>query len=146
MIIPKKAKCPRCGKRPAIIHPIFGVLNCKECKEELERKRAKRQPLGTWKSLKSKMEYYATPFWKVMGLKAKPEEKAIEKEMKRKGLTYLDLQKARVEERKKQGLAFDATNLKKQLEKGELPRDKEAAPYWKLRPSRNGAKKTISKK
>ena len=139
MIIPKKAKCPNCGKEPAIIHPIYGVMPGKKCRKRLDRERAERGSLKDHRSLKTKMEYYATPFWKVMGLKAKPHEKKMEREMKRRGLSYLDLQTARVEKRKEQGLAFDATNLKKQLEKGELPRDKEPAPYRKLGATRDGA-------
>jgi len=136
-------KCPVCGKEPAEIHKIYGVLPGKRCQERRNKERLGR--LGIRKSLKSKMEYYATPFWKIMGLKAKPEEKVMEKEMKRRGLTYLDLQTARVEERKKQGLAFDSTELKKKLEKGELKSDYKAAPYGKLRLTRNGVKKTIVK-
>jgi hypothetical protein len=93
-------------------------------------------------SIKTRMEHYATPFWKHMGKSAKPEEKLMEREMRRRGITYLDLQKERVYERKKQGLAFDATKLKQQLEKGELP-VKKPAPYRKLRASGNGVAKTI---
>ena len=139
MIIPKKAKCPNCGKEPAIIHPIYGVMPGKKCKERLKRERDGIGSLKDRRSLKTKMKYYATPFWKIMGLKAKPEEKKMEREMKRRGLTYLDLQTARVEERKKQGLAFDATNLKNKLEKGELKSDHKAAPYGKQRVARNRA-------
>lgn len=40
-------------------------------------------------------EHLATPFWKLMGLKPKPHEIAREKEMKRRGMTYLDLQRSR---------------------------------------------------
>lgn len=40
-------------------------------------------------------EHLATPFWKLMGLKPKPHEIAREKEMHRRGMTYLDLQRSR---------------------------------------------------
>ncbi len=93
-------------------------------------------------SIKTRMEHYATPFWKHMGLSPKSQDKLMEKEMNRKGKTYLDIQKERVYERKKQGLAFDATHLKQQLEKGEL-RAKKPAPYRKLGASGNGVAKTI---
>jgi uncharacterized membrane protein len=61
------------------------------------------------------LEYYATPFWKHMGLPPKPEEKVMEKYMKSKNLTYLDLQRIRA-----RSARYQNTELINKMEKGEL--------------------------
>ena len=89
-----KLRCPRCGKPRANIDSILGILNCDECNKEIREKTG--GPLEpSMKSFRSKEEYWATPFWKHMGLKPKPHEVAAEREMKRRGVSYLDLQKER---------------------------------------------------
>ncbi len=88
----KCTKCPNCGNPGAKISTQFGVLNCNGCNTRLNK--IGEKPKDT-RSLKTKEDHWATPFWKHMGLKAKPHELAQEREMKRRGLTYRDLQKAR---------------------------------------------------
>lgn len=85
--------CPRCKKPGAKVDSQFGVLNCETCNEEL---RGIGGPsVGDTRSFHTKEEYWATPFWKHMGLKPKQHEVATEREMKRRGLSYLDLQRER---------------------------------------------------
>ena len=86
-------KCPKCGNPPATISSMHGVLPCAECQVKMAHEDERMIP--HYKSFKSKEEYWATPFWKHMGLKPKPEERAQEKMMKSKGLSYLDLARAR---------------------------------------------------
>jgi len=86
-------KCPNCDEVGAIIDLRFSVLPCKNCKNKLDKIGGHITP--HYQSLHSKEEYWATPFWKHMGLKLKPHEIAQEKMMKKKGLSYLDLQRAR---------------------------------------------------
>lgn len=86
-------KCPRCGKPGAKIDRVYGILNCLDCQIELNKL---SKPLNKkYASFTSKEEFYATPFYKHMGLPLKPHEKRQEKEMKRRGLSYLDLQRER---------------------------------------------------
>jgi len=87
-------KCPNCGEVGANIDKRFGVMNCNKCQSRLG-KLEDGEFTGDKKSFRSKEEYWATPFWKHMGLKPKKHEKRQETEMRRRGLSYLDLQRAR---------------------------------------------------
>lgn len=83
-------RCPKCMKRPANISSMFGVELCDTCKKKsYEYKGFKGMDKNKF------TDYIATPFWKHMGLKPKPEELAREKEMNRRGLTYGDLYRMR---------------------------------------------------
>lgn len=121
-------KCTVCNKNNAVEHPIYGILACDECRE---RQRQERDKLGYHKGIQSKLEYAATPFWRHMGLKAKPHEKAMEKEMKRRGLSYRDVQLIN-----RSGGNFDSTSIKNKLEKGTLKGDKKAIGYGSERVTR----------
>lgn len=110
-------KCPVCGKEPAKNHKQLGILPGKKCQERRLRDRSAMAPLGTFRSVESRLREYATPFWKIMGLPPKPEEIAAEKRMKREGKTYLDVQRERLSNVKQ---TFDSTALKKQLLAGKL--------------------------
>src|SRR5690606_36373507 len=88
---PNCTKCPYCGKGKAKLHISFGLMPCEEC--EAKQRKISSTPMNR-PSREKRMEYYATPFWKHMGLKPTKQEIAQEKEMKRKGMSYLHLQKA----------------------------------------------------
>lgn len=107
-------KCPKCDKEPAIMHKQLGVLPGKKCQEKYLRE---RETPGIYRSVESRLREYATPFWKIMGLRPKPKEIAAEKRMKREGKTYLDLQRERIASARQ---TFDSTALKKQLLAGKL--------------------------
>jgi hypothetical protein len=110
---PKCNKCKNCHKNPAVIDKFYGVLTCKECQRELRKKAGSE---SRYFSMTNKMrEYFATPFWKVMGQKPKKEDILKEREMKRRGITYYDLQRQRNMARH-----FNSSHLVNKLERGEL--------------------------
>ena len=111
--------CPKCNKNPAIKHDIYGVLPCNEC---TEKSRTGRQKMGKWMSNQYLEKYASTPFWKHMGLPPKKHEIKQEKEMKRRGLSYADLQRAR---NSGKNARFNNSELIKKALKGELPRGKQ---------------------
>jgi len=47
-------------------------------------------PLGSKKADKEMFDHFATPFWKLMGLPAKPDEIKFEKYLKWRGMSYGD--------------------------------------------------------
>lgn len=111
-----KVICSTCGKNEAQKHPIFGFVACKSC-----QRKSKFEHHG--RSMEHMLNYLATPFWRLMGLKAKPEEVAMEKEMKRRNLSYLDLQKIRAKQAETMR-TFDSSDLKNKLYRRELPHGK----------------------
>lgn len=124
---PKCTLCPKCDKNPAIISQTLGVLPCKAC----QRKRDKDK-LGGWMSNQKVREYASTPFWKHMGLPPKPHEKKLEREMKRKNLSYADLSAAR---NSGKNARFNNKKLIDKALKGELQGGKQAADYGRKRPA-----------
>jgi ribosomal protein L37AE/L43A len=106
----KCTRCLVCGKRPAVINQTYGVLPCSHCSRAVDGK-----PLKGFRLTEKTLEYFATPFWKHMGLKAKPEEGKMEREMKRRGLTYLDLQR-----RRNLNAPYSNKAIVDKLERGEL--------------------------
>lgn len=107
-------KCPRCGRRGTIIDANYGVMPCKFCR----RKEIKINRRRHWLSDQSLKEYAATPFWRHMGLKAKPEELAQEKYMKYRGWTYADLQSMRNEGK---NAHFNSSKIINQILEGKMP-------------------------
>lgn len=73
------------------------------------------------------LEKFAQPFWKHAGLTPTKEELAYDKELARKGKTYLDMQRERLSKAKK---TYDSTPIKEKLYKGEL-KQKEVKPFKK---------------
>ena len=108
---PNCTKCPRCRKKPAVIDQFLGVLFCQSCRDEIRPDGDMRRFYLTDKT----REYFATPFWKHMGLKPKKHEKAMEKWMKQRGYSYLDVQRLRDQQAK-----HSSAHLANQLERGEL--------------------------
>ncbi len=106
-------KCPRCGKESAIVEARLGILPGKKCQKKHESHKT------SGRSMNSKLEYLATPYWKHAGHKIKPHEKEEEKRMKYKGLSYLDMQKKRGAESREK---FDSTNLKRRILSGNAPK------------------------
>lgn len=52
-------------------------------------------PSGNYMSENKAFEHISIPFWKHMGMKPKPHEIALEKEMKRRGMSWGDLRRSR---------------------------------------------------
>lgn len=107
---PNCTHCPRCNKAGTVIDKFNGVMNCKKCSEEMKFK-----PMSGFFMNEERREYFATPFYKIMGLKPKPEEIKMEKEMHRRGLTFLDMKKIR-----NMNARFDSSKIRQQLENGDL--------------------------
>ena len=68
-------------------------------------------------NLKTKLEEYATPFWKIAGQKPRPEEKQYDQMLKKQGKTYYEAQQERLANEK---VKYDSSKIKKQLYKGTL--------------------------
>lgn len=104
--------CPKCGKKGTNVDANYGVLPCNKCKKMLNG----HAPMGG-KSVNSKLEYFATPLWKVAGLKPTKEERAAERKRKWKGRSHLELQKERLS---KAPRTYNSDHIKNKIYKGEL--------------------------
>lgn len=105
--------CPKCGKKGTNVDSNYGVLPCDECKEKMSNGHVKH----SGKSINSKLEHFATPLWKVAGLKPTKEEREAERKRKWEGKSHLDLQKERLA---KAPRTYRSDHIKEKLFKGEL--------------------------
>lgn len=124
---PVCTKCPECGKNPATIHEVMGVMRCRSCRERVQT-RYLNDKLGGWMSNQHLREHAATPFWKHMGLPPKPDEVKKEKYMKWKGMTYGDVQAAR---NSGKNARFDNSKLIKKALEGNLTDGHKTPGYWR---------------
>lgn len=130
--------CPRCHIKGARIHSIYGVSPCKKCSAKIAKQTA--IPLSHHQFGTNRLrEYAATPFWKHMGLKPKPEEVFQEKVMKAKGMTYADLAVARNAGR---NARFHNHKLVNQALEGKLPDGPKTPHYRKQRATSQPPQKT----
>ena len=55
----RKSRCPVCRKRPAIIHPVHGVLPCQNCQDSFEKVKVGKTHEFTSSSIKRERVEYA---------------------------------------------------------------------------------------
>lgn len=124
---PKCTKCNHCNKNSARIDSKYGVLRCEKCENRVVSK--SHGAMGRL-NVKKQLEYFATPFWKIMGLPPNEREKKEEAIRRSKGYSHLEMQKERMVQQKR---VYDSTALKEKLYKRELPSGPQFGSYEKRR-------------